>query len=336
MATPFGGRSLSYSDEPRGTQLLKKWITIILFLSIFVSSIAHAQLGGMAGAFSRLGFGARGMGMGNAQTAVTTGDLVGYYNPAALPFAQHRHVSASFSFLSLDRSLNFLSYSQPLKQAGISAGIINSGVSEIDGRDSDGEPTGPLKTSENQVFLGFAILFKPGFAIGVNIKYYHNHLYTDATATKIGLDLGLLVPVNEFLTLGATVRDINSEYIWDTSKLYADQRGRVTDKFPMLYTFGAAYKLLDSLALVALDVEASNKKTLLARVGIEVPLIPEVTLRAGVDRIDLKEKGNGVKPTIGFTARKSFGEWVPALNYAFIIEPFTSSGIHVISLSTVF
>ena len=303
---------------------------------MLISTTAHAQLGGTAGAFSRLGFGARGMGMGNAQTAVTTGDLVSYYNPAAMPFSQYRHVSASYSFLTLDRSLNFLSYSQPLKQAGISAGIINSGVSEIDGRDSDGEPTGPLKTGENQVFLGFSILFKPGFALGLNVKYYINHLYTDATATKIGLDLGLLVPINESLTLGATVRDLNSEYIWDTSKLYSDQRGRVTDKFPKLYTIGAAYKLIDSLVLIALDVEASDRKTLVARVGAEVPLLPELTLRAGVDRIDLKEKGNGVRPAFGFTARKSFGAWIPALNYGFILEPFTSSGIHIISLSTVF
>ena len=34
------------------------------------------------GAFSRMGFGARGIGMGNAMSAVTTGNLVSYYNPA--------------------------------------------------------------------------------------------------------------------------------------------------------------------------------------------------------------------------------------------------------------
>ena len=299
-------------------------------------TISHGQIGGAAGAFSRMGFGARGMGMGNAQTAVTSGDLVGYYNPATLPFGERRTISASFGILSLDRSLNFISYSQPLPRAGISAGIINSGVTNIDGRDSDGEQTGPLLTSENQAFLAFSIQPNPKFALGLTVKYYHNHLYSDVIATKISLDLGLLVAISPSLAFGATAKDLNSQYDWNTANIYGNLGGQLTDRFPRLYTFGAAYKLQDSLMLIAVDVEASDRKTLIARAGVEVPLVPAITLRAGIDRIDLKEKGNGVKPTFGFTARKSIGDWVPAVNYAFVLEPFTSSGIHVISLSAVF
>ncbi len=309
---------------------------LVVLATIMLSSISYAQIGGTAGVFSRMGFGARGMGMGNAQTAVTTGDLVGYYNPASLPFAKRRTISASFGLLTLDRSLNFISYTQPLPRAGISAGIINSGVTDIDGRDSDGEQTGPLLTSENQVFLAFSIQPSQKIALGVNVKYYHNHLYSDVIATKISLDLGLLVVVGPNLSLGATARDLNSQYDWNTSNIYGNLGGQLTDKFPRLYTFGAAYKLQDSLMLIAVDIEASDRKTLIARAGVEIPLVPAITLRAGIDRIDLKEKGNGVKPTFGFTARKSIGDWIPAVNYAFMLEPFTSSGIHVISLSAVF
>ncbi|MBI4535040.1 MAG: hypothetical protein HY708_02090 [Ignavibacteriae bacterium] len=305
-------------------------------LSLF-SSIAVAQIGGKAGAFSRLGFGARGMGMANALTAVTSGEIVGYYNPAVLPWAEHRYAAATFGILAFDRTLNFISYSQPVKpNAGISAGIINSGVSDIDGRDSDGEPTGPLRTSENQVFLAFSARLQSGFSVGINIKFYHHHLYTDVTATKVGLDFGALVPIGESLTLGATVRDINSEYKWDTSKLYGQRGTTTTDRFPLLYTVGAAYKLPDTLGLVSFDIEASDQKTLIARVGIEYPLIKEITLRGGIDRIDLKEKGNGVRPTFGFTARTGFDAWSPAVHYAFIIEPFASSAMHIISLSVTF
>ena len=119
---------------------------------VLASSAAYSQMGGAPGAFSRLGFGARGMAMGNAMSAVSSGDLAGYYNPALLPYAPGRYGAASFGFLSLDRTLNFLQYTQPLPpMAGLSLGIINSGVSNIDGRDSDGEPTGPMKTSENQI-----------------------------------------------------------------------------------------------------------------------------------------------------------------------------------------
>jgi len=277
------------------------------------------------------------MGMGNAMTAVTDGDVVGYYNPALLPWLNERHAAASLGILSLDRKLNFLEFSQALPpEAGASFGIINAGVSDIDGRDNDGLPTGPLQTSENQVLLGFGIRVKAGFSVGISLKLYYYHLYTDVTSVTAGLDIGALYPVNESLTLGATVRDINSKYKWDTSTLYGQQGQSSEEKFPLLYTFGAAYRLPDTMAILSADIEVSNVQTLTARAGVEVPLIPEFTVRAGIDRLDLKEKGNGIRPAFGFTARKALGGWTPSIVYAYVVEPFTTAGMHVISLSVVF
>ncbi len=303
-------------------------------LFLLSATIAEAQLGGRPGAFSRMGFGARGVGIGNAMTAVIDGDLVGYYNPAALPFAARRSVSASVGVLALDRRLNFLHYTQPLPpSAGLSAGIINAGVSEIDGRDADGQPTGALRTSENQVFLAFANRFPAGFSLGVNIKLYYHHLYTDVTSTGVGLDFGAVVPLTGALTAGATVRDINAHYQWDTGVLYGQQGNTTREKFPVLYTAGLSYRVADSLALVSCDLEASDRSTLLLRLGAEVPLIPEVSLRAGIDRIDLKEKGAGVRPSFGISVRRSFDTWVPALQYTYVHEPFVPRGMHLLSLS---
>jgi len=88
----------------------------LLFLTVFCLStgVTHAQIGGTAGAYSRMGFGARGMAMGNALTAVTSGDAISYYNPATIPLAEYRNASASFGILSFDRRLNFLGFTQPL------------------------------------------------------------------------------------------------------------------------------------------------------------------------------------------------------------------------------
>lgn len=309
---------------------------LILTLTCVVNS--PGQIGGKPGAFSRMGFGARGIGMGNAMTAVTTGDLFSYYNPAILPFTGYRVASAALGVLSLDRRLNFLGYSQALPpNAGISAGIINAGVSEIDGRDSDGEPTGPLRTSENEIYLGFATRFKAGLALGVNVKLLYYHLYTDVSSTTAGIDFGALYPVSSSLTIGVTIRDVESRYKWDSSKLYGSLNGTsAEDKFPTLFTFGAAYLLPDSIALLAVDLEFSSEKTAIGRIGVEVPIIPELTVRAGLDRMDLKEKGNGVRPAFGFTVRKEFDNFTPALHYAFVIEPFAPTGMHVLTLSASF
>ena len=275
--------------------------------------------------------------MGNAMTAVTYGDIISYYNPALAAWSTNRHAAASFGILSLDRQLNFLEYAQSVPpMAGLSAGLINSGVSKIDGRDADGEQTGPLQTSENQFMVGFAIKFKEQLSVGLNFKFLVYHLYTDVTSSTVGLDVGILYNPITDLTLGFAARDITSKYKWDTSPLFGTAGSTVVDDFPKLYTLGAAYMLPDSIGLISAEGELSTAKTFIARAGVEVPLIRELTVRAGIDRIDLKDKGMGVRPAFGFTLRRDFDGWTPAVNYAFVLEPFAPSGIHMISLSATF
>jgi hypothetical protein len=321
----------------RNRQILMNMLTLTLVVAPLFGSVSFAQLAGQPGAFGRLGFGARGMAMGNALSAVNTGEIASYYNPALLPYASARSASASMGILSLDRSLNVLTYAMPLPpKAGVSLSIINSGVSNIDARDGDGEPTGPLRTSENQAFLGFAVRFSPVFSAGVNIKLQYYHLYTDITSTTVGFDFGAYYLVTPELGAALTVRNVNSRYKWDTGTLFG-QRGQATEVlFPQLYTAGLSYLVGDSLGVIAAEIEFSNKETIIVRAGAEVTILPEFSLRAGVDRIDVKEKGNGIKPSVGFTLRKSLGNWIPSVHYAFVMEPFSPADIHVITLSVAF
>jgi hypothetical protein len=306
-------------------------------LAALVPPYALAQLAGEPGAFARMGFGGRGMAMGNAMAAVSTGEIASYYNPALLPFASGRTGSASMGILSLDRTLNFLSYSVPLPpKAGLAVSFINAGVSNIDGRDGDGEQTGALRTSENLAFLSFAISFTPQFSAGVNAKLHYYHLYTDISSTTFGFDFGAFYKVTPDLSAALTVRNVSSRYKWDTASLYG-QSGQTSEvRFPNLYTFAVSYLFFDSTGTVAGEVEFSNKQSTLARVGMELAIVPEFVARAGVDRMDLKEKGNGIKPSIGFTLRKSLGAWTPAIHYAFILEPFSPGDVHIITLSVAF
>ncbi len=321
------------SDGHPMTRRSNSWMTVL----ILIGSTSFAQIGGAPGAYSRMGFGARGLGMGNAMTAVVSGDVIGYYNPAVIPLAEYRNASGSFGLLSLDRTLNYISFTQTLPpDAGVSAGLINAGVSNIDGRDADGEQTGPLKTSEDQVFLGFGLKFRSGFSFGLNLKILYYHLYTDFTSVTAGLDFGVLYRVDNALTLGLTVKDVNSKYKWDSTPLYAEQGTTSQDNFPLLITGGIAYMLPDSIGLVSADIEFSNVQTRMLRVGAEVPIIREVTLRAGVDRIDLKEKGMGVSPAFGFTIARGFQGWTPSITYVYIMEPFAPTGMHLISLGVIF
>ena len=308
-----------------------------LALLFLTSAGVFAQIGGAPGAYARLGFGARGMAMGNAMTAVISGDISGYYNPAAIPLTSTRAGMGSFGILSLDRSLNFLGYTQALPpDAGISAGFINGGVSNIDGRDADGEQTGTLKTSEDQLFLGFGLRFQSGFSIGLNLKILYYHLYTDFTSLTAGLDFGVLYRATDALTFGVTVKDVNSKYKWDSTPLYGDQGISSQDEFPLRIAAGAAYILPDTIALISGEFELTNVHTRMLRVGAEVPIIREVTLRAGIDRIDLKEKGSGASPAFGFTITRGLEGWTPSITYAYVVEPFAPAGMHIITLGVVF
>ncbi len=310
-------------------------LTFAAFLS--VPQAGFGQLAGTAGAFARMGFGSRGIGMGNAMTAVISGEINSHYNPAVVSFAEDRYVSAAFGILSLDRSLNFLSYTQSVKPtAGIAVGIINSGVGKIDGRDSDGIHTSTYSTSENQFFLTFANRFVPAYSLGITVKLYHNRLFEDLSETSIGFDFGLLFKVTEQLTIGAAIQDLRAEYKWDTSELYG-QFGNITkDEFPMLRRLGVAYRLPNNLAVVSADFENSYKGTNRLRFGTELNLTPNFSLRGGVDRIDPDEPSENVKPTFGFSIEREVGRFTPSLHYAYVFESFAPGGIHLIGLAARF
>ena len=310
---------------------------MLMIVTLLAGSAAFAQIGGEPGAYSRMGFGARGIGMGNAMTAVISGDIGGYYNPAAIPLAPYRTLTGSFGLLSLDRSLNFIGFTQTLPpDAGVSAGLINAGVSNIDGRDEDGVQTGSMKTSEDQVFLGFGLKFQSGFSAGVNLKILYYHLYTDFTSVTAGLDFGVMYRANSDLTFGLTLKDVNSKYKWDSTPLYSDQGTTSDDLFPLRLTAGAAWALPDSIGLLSSDIEFSNARTVFLRVGAEIPVIRELTLRAGIDRIDLKQNGTGASPAFGFTIGRALSGWTPSVTYVYLVEPFAPSGMHLITLGVIF
>jgi hypothetical protein len=89
----------------------------LLIIILFLSAPLDAQrimnnLSSAPGAFSRIGFGARGIGMGNALSTVKSGNISSIYNPALSVFQDDNAFSAQYTFLGLDRSLNFVSFTR--------------------------------------------------------------------------------------------------------------------------------------------------------------------------------------------------------------------------------
>ncbi|MBI4811703.1 MAG: hypothetical protein HY800_09750, partial [Ignavibacteriales bacterium] len=264
---------------------MKKTFIAIVFLFLY-TSLTDAQISVKAGSFARMGFGARGMAMGNALTAVINGEISTYYNPALSCFAAERTAMATFSILSLDRYLNFLSYTQAIQPtAGISVGLINAGVKNIDGRNSDGVHTEDYSTFENQFYLAFSNRVHENVSIGIAVKLYYSKLFDEVKSTTVGFDLGANIIIIEGMTAGITIQDLGSKYLWDTKAIYPDPLGKTTtDRFPTLRRLGLSYQIPGINGIVSAEFENSSQHTNVFRFGAEYAFMEYFQVRGGIDR----------------------------------------------------
>ncbi|HCA41690.1 MAG TPA: hypothetical protein DEP28_00390 [Bacteroidetes bacterium] len=329
---------------------------LIILISVFIiSEISFAQVGSYAGSFSRMGFGARGLSMGNALVSNIYGDVSGYYNPALAAFQEEGFLNLGYTFLSLDRKLNFVGFAkkfnlpnQPKGGAGISLGWINSGVGNIDGRDNDTRSIGTLTTSDNQLYLGTSFLLSEKFAVGIGFKYYLSKLYEEVTANSIAFDFGAVLKASDDLAFGLSVRDLGAKYEWNTSNIYGSVFGNTTeDKFPTLINFGASYRLPKGIGSVSLESQMimipknkdntnpDKKNEFGLKVGGEIIVNEYFKFRGGVDRINFSNEdfaGNLI-PSLGVGFYKNFsGSMKLGLDYSFSLEPFTHKPVQNISV----
>ncbi len=326
------------------------------FLLLTVASIANSQpkfseISSMPGAFSRMGFGARGIGMGNAMSAIKEGALVSYYNPALAVFQTGNSFQTSYSFLSLDRNLNFVNFTRRFEigrkedsenvkstksTAGFSVGLINAGVSKIDARDGQGRKTGELSTSENQFFLSVSNKFSEKLALGIAFKFFYYKLYENVTTSGLGLDIGALYSFNESITISFMFSDINSKYEWDTGKIYGQDGNVSRNRFPLLKKIGAAYKLNEPKIIAALEFESSNAGTNFLRGGAEYNIYEIFFIRGGFDKLNLNNLDFSVRPSFGFSYFYDVNSIRIGVDYAFAVEPYSSGDLHIVGINVNF
>lgn len=331
---------------------MKKLVFLILLISYSLQAQSqYSEISSMPGAFSRLGFGARGVGMGNAMSSIKDGNLVSYYNPALAVFQDGNAFQTSYTFLSLDRHLNFLNFTKrfefgkkempdgtvkPRSIAGISVGIINAGVSNIDGRDSQGNKTETLSTSENQFFVAVANKFSEKLSVGVAFKFYYYKLYEEVTTNAFGIDIGALYSINEAMTVSLSFSDLNTKYKWDTGKIYGSSGLNSENKFPLMKKIGFSYKFEEPRIIAAVEYESSNANTSYLRAGAEYNLFQDLFLRTGVDKININNFDIPVRPSFGLSYFYKAGSLNLGFDYAFVLEPFSAGDQHVIGINVNF
>ncbi len=345
---------------PRRPDRLK--IAAWLLLAVVIAS-PHAA-GQSTGAFARLGFGARGMSLGNALVADGSGRAGAYYNPALAPLVDQQGVDASFGLLTHDRSLQHLQFSFPLRpQAGLAAGLIHAGVSGIDGRDGNGYHTRELSTSEYLFFFAFGLKFGSKASAGLGLRLYRNDLYDDLeAANSLGLSFGLLLRPLKHVTLGVAVDDLLAKYDWDTSTAFGEDGRKTSDRFPTRFRGGLGWAvepgrlvvlveyeslvnpverglaevvLIDGVPVSTERFERLNLHDGRLRAGLEWWPIEPVAVRAGIDRVG--EGGIGdTTPSAGFALIQEIGQLGAQVDYAFTLEPYLLGTMHMVTLHLTF
>lgn len=333
---------------------------ITLFLAITCST-AYAQAGGFPGEFSRIGFGPRGMSMGNAMVAVADEGSYAYYNPAlaARPPSDGIQIDISTSAMEFDRQLhNVNAQFKVSTDASFNFSLINARVTDIDGRTQSGFHTESLSTDEYQLISSFGLRLSEKIWGGIGFKINFADLNEDvSTNTAVGIDLGLYALIIDGLTLGVAIQDLFTSYKTDTGNLFGENSRSNSQNFPTRFKIGIGYRpvtkflisseyeirsqeseitrnavqLFDGIPTVVTEREDVNTSSQFLRFGSRYFLHERVTVRSGLQMIDLENNTEAIF-SAGFSLHLPFDRFKPSVDYAFYREPNSISNIHVFAL----
>lgn len=342
-------------------KLYIKFITVAFFITFGFLNSTLAQNGGFAGASTNIGFGPRAISMGNAFSATTSEGIYPYYNPA-LAAEEHgfKQVDISVSTLDFDRVYQTIGSNFKLPpSAGLSFGLIRSGVQNMDERTVSGYPIGNFNLAEYQLFTVFGLKLNPKVNAGIGIKLNYAKYHPDLTpSTAVGIDIGLLYTLNSQIKIGFAAQDLFANYTWNSKDLYnALQSRNVVNNFPSRYKLGVSYQnqqfsisteyeiqsftsevrineiFIDNTSAVTIieSTDLISSSSSLIRIGGSWKAHERFTIRSGYRLMDTTNFNSGSFST-GFSVHLPFDTFSPSIDYAFVIEPYNVANMHVFAL----
>ncbi len=319
--------------------------------------LPHLANGQSAGQIGGIGFGGRGIAMGNALAGDASGNASPSYNPALAPYIPKQGIALSAALMTQDRQLQFVEFQTPLKPlAGIATGLIHTGVRQIDQRNSSGYHLGMATTNEYAFHAAFGVRIKNIGSVGIGLQLFRNDLHADLSSTQtLGIDIGVGIHILRSLHVGVVIDDLLAKYNWDS----IDGAGSgADDEFPARLRIGLSWILLEKRLQLLAEYESrfsqhdleepmvgfsannpvqfyTNREVTLhnsyIRFGAEFRLVPALILRAGLGRLEAINNG-GPRPSVGFMTEQPLGLLVTQAAYTFVLEPYAIGAMHMLSL----
>ena len=325
----------------------------VAVLSLAVSAFAgvvdkKAALGGFDGFVERMGAGTRELGRGNTGSADTAAMPGAYWNPAILGFRQNFNYTLNAERRSLDRTGGSLGFETPVgNRMGIGFAMLYRGDINFDVIDEDDETLGTAAPFFSMMYLGFSYRATRRDAFGISLsigydnmdiaEYYEGVEIVDGFTSPVAINLGWLRQWNEKWSSSVVIRNIsfsrNLSARWTRTPSTDNTVASSEGVRPKVLQVGLGYrsKVLGKPVyawMEALDYQVAD--TLLVfdpqhhvwtgRVGFECEIIPDGTVRVGMDGLDAM-LGLGYK----FNVRIGKKKYLFDVNYALTYE--SSAGL---------
>lgn len=212
---------------------------VVVATLVSASAVAETGVAKYAGEFISLGVGGRALGMGGAFVALANDVTAGYWNPAGLaqinyPQFTLMHDEQFGSLVNYDYGAVAIPFGS---NTSLGFSVIRLGVDDIaDTRNAGVDINGNLTYDPNQFsrvdpskvtyfnaadwafYFSYAKKQSDDFTYGANVKIIRREL-GDASATGIGLDVGVWYTPFDNVQLGANLQDVTTTFLaWNTGR----------------------------------------------------------------------------------------------------------------------
>ncbi|MBU1486941.1 PorV/PorQ family protein [bacterium] len=273
--------------------MLKKILLITLGISLSaLPAYAASGDGGEAGAFLKMGAGARALSLGKAFVALADDATASYWNPAGLTQIKGHNLCLMYSepFDKVDGiDYSLVSYAQPIPKGSIGISLIYLSADGLKKTlDSSGPTDDEFGDKETALLLSYATEIKQVMSVGATLKGISQEIDSDKD-NGFGLDIGMLYRPTQLadLKVGLVFQDL----------IGADIRG---NKMPLKLRLGvASYFFSDDRLYLSLGTDFTSDREVKGHFGAEYELLKSLLLRAGYST-DNEETTGG----LGFKVRQ--------------------------------
>lgn len=193
---------------------VKKILALSALLGTFIPHSAPAQAGKSGLAFLKLGVSGRGLAMGDAMSAITSGAAATYYNPSgilSLPESRTAQLMFMHKEWIQDTRAEFLGANILLDAENAVGFSLNSTtVTDIEIRTRPGTAEGSFTARNLSLGATYARSFSDDLRIGITGKFLYQKILIDE-GSGFGIDAGAQYKTAiENLSLGAVIANVGS------------------------------------------------------------------------------------------------------------------------------